>query len=152
MKKITLVIEYSNFFDKDITNFLSSLDGVLNSNINTKNNEIYVEYDSSLISLKLLKMNILLYLNLINIPSIVSFNKHDNKNIKNKTITIEDLCCEFCLKCMIEELLEIDGIVSAYTDFDYINKVNVNIFITYNDKLIDDYKLKEIKNKFNHYY
>ena len=97
-------------------------------------------------------MNILLYLNLINIPSIVSFNKHDNENIKNEAITIEDLCCEFCLKCMIEELLEIGGIVSAYTDFDYINKVNVNIFITYNDKLVDDYKLKEIKDKFNHYY
>ena len=40
------------------------LNGVLNSKINTKNNEIYVEYDSLLISLKLLKMNILLYLNL----------------------------------------------------------------------------------------
>ena len=53
---------------------------------------------------------------------------------------------------MIEELLEIDGIKSAYSDFDYINKCDVNIFITYNAKLIDSAKINEIKERFNHYY
>lgn len=152
MNKISLKIEYSDFLNEDLIKYLSSLDGVLNSKINNENNEIYVEYDSSVISLKLLKMEILLYLDITKIPSIVSFDKHNSNNIKKDNIIIKDLCCEYCLNGMIEDLLEIDGIESAYTDFDYVNKYNVNIFITYNEKLINNDKLKELKEQFNHYY
>ena len=52
---------------------------------------------------------------------------------------------------MIEELLEIDGIESAYTDFDYNNKFNVNIFITYNNEIIGKEKINELKEQFNSY-
>ena len=34
-------------------------------------------------------------------------------------------------------------------DFDYVNKYNVNIFITYDDTIIDEEKLIDLKNKFN---
>jgi hypothetical protein len=50
---------------------------------------------------------------------------------------------------MIKELLVVDGIESAYTDFDYVNKYNVNIFITYDDTIINEEKLIDLKNKFN---
>lgn len=153
MKKITLKIEYSNFLNNDLINYLSTLDGVTFSKVDNENNEIYVEYDSSIISLKLLKMEILLYLDITKIPSIVSFDKHSNgNNIKEDKIIIKDLCCEYCLNGMIEDLLEINGIERAYTDFDYMNKFNVNIFITYNIKLIEDDTLNELKERFNHYY
>ena len=46
---------------------------------------------------------------------------------------------------------EIDGIESAYTDFDYNNKFNVNIFITYNDEIIGKEKINELKEQFNSY-
>ena len=52
-------------------------------------------------------------------------------------------------KDMIKELLVVDGIESAYTDFDYVNKYNVNIFITYDDTIINEEKLIDLKNKFN---
>ena len=58
------------------------------------------------------------------------------KNCKKYTIVIKDLCCEYCLKSMIEELLMIDGINSAYTDFDYVIKNDVNIFITYDEDVV----------------
>ena len=64
-------------------------------------------------------------------------------------IVIKDICCEYCLKDMIKELLVVDGIESAYTDFDYVNKYNVNIFITYDDTIINEEKLIDLKNKFN---
>ena len=114
----------------------------------TSNNEIYVEYDAVAISLKLLKMEILLYLDIMNTPSIVSFDKH-TKNNKEDIIIIKDLCCEYCLKGMIEELLEIDGIESAYSDFDYTDKINVKIFITYDDKLVNKDIIKKLEKKFN---
>ena len=50
---------------------------------------------------------------------------------------------------MMEDLLEIEGITSAYTDFDYTNKKGVNIYITYDENLITNNSLEEIERKFN---
>lgn len=151
MNKLTLKIEYSDFLNDDITNYLTSLNGVKLVTIKNDENEIYVEYDSSIISLKLLKMEILLYLDIAKVPSIVAFDKHLKKNIKEEHIIIKDLCCEYCLNGMIDDLLEIDGIISAYSDFDYNNKYDVNIFVTYDEKMIDKNKILELEVKFNSY-
>lgn len=149
MEKLTLKIEYSDFLDKELNKYLSSLNGVLFSKVDMEKNEIYVEYDSLVISLKILKMEIILYLNIQNTPSIVSFNKHYKKDIKEDVIIIDDLCCEYCLKGMIEDLLVYDAIKSAYTDFNYIDKNNVNIFITYDESMLKVEELNKVKNKFN---
>ena len=148
MNKITIKIEYSNYLNKDLEKYLNTLDGVISSKVNNEEDSVYIEYDASIISLKVLKSELILYLDIKKVPSIISFDKHTNGNVKN-TIIIKDLCCEYCLKGMIEELLEIDGFESAYTDFDYHNKYNVNIFITYNDKIINKEKVEELSNKFN---
>ena len=167
MDKLTLKIEYTDFLNNDLENYLKDLNGVKIIKINNDKNEIYVEYDSNIISLRLLKREILLYLDLVKIPSIVAFNKNFKNGIRKDCILIKDLCCEYCLNGMIEELLEIDGIEStkeekdenikidgiesAYTDFDYNNKFNVNIFITYNDEIIGKEKINELKEQFNSY-
>ena len=161
MDKLTLKIEYTDFLNNDLENYLKEedleqlqekdLNGVKIIKINNDKNEIYVEYDSNIISLRLLKREILLYLDLVKIPSIVAFNKNFKNGIRKDCILIKDLCCEYCLNGMIEELLEIDGIESAYTDFDYNNKFNVNIFITYNDEIIGKEKINELKEQFNSY-
>ena len=151
MNKLTMNIEYSDFLNKDLVNYLLSLQGVTNANLNIDNNVISVEYDSSIISLKVLKTEILLYLDIVKIPSIISFDKHSKNNIKKDVIVIKDLCCEYCLKGMIDDLFNIDGIESAYSDFDYVNKYNLNIFITYNEKLINKKKILELEDQFNSY-
>lgn len=151
MNKLTLKIEYLDFLDKELNEYLSSLNGVLFSKVDMEKNEIYIEYDSSIISIKILKMEIILYLNIKNTPSIVSFDKHYEKGIKEDVIIIDDLCCEYCLKGMIEDLLEYDAIKSAYTDFNYIDKNNVNIYITYDDKPLNLDELNKLKNKLNNY-
>ena len=148
MNKLTIKIEDSIYLNNDLEKYLNSLDGVISSKVDIDNDSIYIEYDSSIISLKVLKTELIMYLDIKKVPSILAFDKHTENNIKD-TIVIKDLCCEYCLKGMIEELLEIDGIESAYTDFDYHNKFNVNIFITYNDKIINKEKIKEISDKFN---
>lgn len=75
MDKLTLKIEYTDFLNNDLENYLKDLNGVKIIKINNDKNEIYVEYDSNIISLRLLKREILLYLDLVKIPSIVAFNK-----------------------------------------------------------------------------
>lgn len=151
MKKITLKIDCLLFFNNDIINYLLGLNGIKLVKINTESKEIYVEYDSNIISLKILKMEILLYLDVLNVPSIISFNKHLDGDLEKYIITIKDLCCEYCLKGMIEDLLEYDGIISAYSNFDYINNFNVNIYITYDSNLIKKEKLDELTVKLNNY-
>ena len=151
MDKLTLKIEYSDFLNDDIANYLTSLNGVKLVTIKNDENAIYVEYDSSIISLKFLKMEILLYLDIVKVPSIVAFDKHLKNDIKEENIIIKDLCCEYCLNGMIDDLLEIDGIISAYSDFDYNNKYDVNIFITYDEKIINKKKILELEEKFNSY-
>lgn len=151
MNKLTLKIEYSDFLDKELNEYLSSLNGVLFSKVDMEKNEIYVEYDLTIISIKILKMEIILYLNLNNTPSIISFDKHYEKGVKEDVIIIEDLCCEYCLKGMIEDLLDCDAIKSAYTDFNYIDKNNVNIYITFDDNALKSDELNKLKNKLNNY-
>lgn len=73
MDKLTLKIEYTDFLNNDLENYLKDLNGVKIIKINNDKNEIYVEYDSNIISLRLLKREILLYLDLVKIPSIVAF-------------------------------------------------------------------------------
>ena len=145
MEKITIKIDDSCYLNCELIQYLN---GVTNSRLD--DDEIYIEYDSSVISLKVLKLEVLAFLDILKIPSIIAFNKH-HKNMNKDIIVIEDLCCEYCLKSMIEDLLEMDGINSASTDFDYNNKHNVKIFITYDEKIISNNKLEEIKKKFNNY-
>ena len=151
MKKITLKIDYSSFLNNDFKKYINDLKGVKSLELDNQNEKICIEYDSSIIHLNVLKMEILLYLDLKKIPSIIAFDKHDISNLNKYTIVIKDLCCEYCLKGMIEDLLEYDAIKSAYTDFNYIDKNNVNIFITYDDKILKLAELKNLENKFNNY-
>lgn len=151
MKKITLKIDYSNFLNNDFKKYIKDLKGVKSLELDNQNEKTCIEYDSSIIPLNVLKMEILLYLDLKKIPSIMAFDKHDISNLNKYTIVIKDLCCEYCLKGMIEDLLEYDAIKSAYTDFNYIDKNNVNIFITYDDKILKSDELKNLENKFNNY-
>ena len=130
--KIRLELKYS-FIGLD--DYLLSLNGIDDVKIDNNDFSVYVEYDSFVMSLKILEREILLYLDLIKIPSILAFDKY-MKNCKKYTIVIKDLCCEYCLKSTIEELLMIDGINSAYTDFDYVIKNDVNIFITYDEDVV----------------
>lgn len=60
MDKLTIRFEHSNYLNDDLNNYLMILRGVTYSKVDTNNNEMYVEYDSEIIPLKLLKMEILL--------------------------------------------------------------------------------------------
>ena len=110
---------------------------------------IDVRYDSTLISFQILKLEILFYLGQLKVPSIVSFNKHSKVNTKQYNIVTKDLCCEFCFRGMIDDLINIDGIEKVTSDFDenaYYNK-EVMVTINYNPRLVKEEELKELELK-----
>ncbi len=59
---------------------------------NNRNLSIYLKYDSNLITAKIIKKELLLFLD-IKIPAIISFNKYAKLKTADYTIIKEDLYC-----------------------------------------------------------
>lgn len=145
MKEISVNID--TWLNKELIVYLSNIKGIDFVKINDSKNELYIKYNENLINLKIILEEILLFLKLRNIPSILSFNKYSKNSLEVSNFEIEDLCCEYCLKNIIEKLLFIDGIEECYTNFDYHNKENISITIKYDKNLINEDTIKKIISK-----
>lgn len=151
MKKIT--IELDTWGHKELNDYLLTVKGI--NSVTTKdekNISVMINYDPTIINEKMIRLELDLFFNTSKEPSMISFDKHEKADNKYQII-IKYLCCEYCLKGMIEDLYEKDGIVSAKSDFDFIhvdkrNYENVTIDITYNNK-IDLKQIKELEIEFN---
>lgn len=155
MSELTIVID--NGGHNELKEYLVSLNGILSVEI--RNNEqlnIYLKYNSSLITPKIIKMEILLFLDIVKIPSILSFNKYPKFKTLNYTIIRDDLCCEYCFKGAIDDLFEIEGIEKVESNFneDYLfqnceEREKITINIKYNPNLISSEKMRQIELKLN---
>jgi copper chaperone CopZ len=151
MSELTIMIYDSGH--KELKAYLMSLKGILDVVIeNEKQLKIYIKYNPDLITLKVIKMEILLFLNLLNLPSIIAFDKHST--IKNSVYKIirDDICCEYCLNGSIEELFDMEGIEKVESNFyekEYGEKGTVVINIKYNPDLISNDDMKQIELKLN---
>ena len=103
-----LTLKYDYWVDLELQYYLLTINGINKVNIDIDKDEIYVEYDSSLISIKLILMEIDLFLETTGTPYLIAFNKHNDNYLLDYEIVIKDLCCEYCLKSNIEELLLIN--------------------------------------------
>ncbi len=155
MSELTIVID--NWGHKELKEYLMSLKGILDVEIkNDEQLDIYLKYDSSLITSKIIKMEITLFLNITKIPSLLSFNKYPKFETSNYTITRDDLCCEYCYKGAIDDLFEIEGIEMAKGNFNedylfkkYENREKIIINIKYDPNLISTEEMKQIELKLN---
>ena len=144
MNKLTLKLDCEIY--NEIKSYLLDLNGV--DEVLISKDEITVIYNDEGIDVYMLKGEIELFLEIDKTPSIIGFNKYNITDNKYD-IYINDLCCEYCLKGFIEELLMIDGIVEAYTDFDYVNKKNVKIMIKYDSSIISMDEINNLEKEFN---
>lgn len=149
MNELTLKIDCYYFFDTEIQYYLSTLNGIYEVKTNSSECEIYLKYNPNVISILIIIKEIFLFFDINNTPSLISFNKHYKSKLSDYSIIIKDLCCEYCLKSTIEELIFIDGINYVFSDFDYINKENFLVHIQYDPNIISEKELLNIKNKFN---
>lgn len=146
MKKLTLQID--DYIVKEIVNYLFTINDIINVEINNKENIITITYQGNKLNSYILKKEIMLFLN-IQKPTIMSFDKHSEKETKSRIIIINDLCCEYCFMNMIEELLDKTGIEKAFSDFDYNHKKNIKINIYYDANIINEQNIIEIERSFN---
>ena len=141
MKKFEILID--TYKDK-IDEFLLSLDGVKEVHIKEDKwkTDINILYNDKNISIIDIKDKLIEYVDAVNVPSILSFNKFEEKSI-NKEIFLGDGCCEYCMNGRIQELLEIDGINSASYE-DGRDFFNVTLKLSYNPDKINNEKLEQI--------
>lgn len=162
MSKITIIID--NWGHEELKEYLMSLKGILDVEIKNVEHEIksdeqldiYLKYDSSLITPKMIKMEITLFFNITKIPSILSFDKYPKFKTSNYTIIRDDLCCEYCYKGAIEDLFEIEGIETVKGNFNkdylfkkYEEREKITINIEYNPNLLKAEDMKQIELKLN---
>lgn len=153
MAELTIVID--DWGHKELKEYLMTLNGILDVKI--KNDEqlnVYLKYNSNLITPKIIKMEIMLFLDMMKTPSMLSFDKYTKFKTSNYTIIRDDLCCEYCFKGAIEDLFEIEGIEKVQSNFneDYFFKKGeekITINIKYNPDLIRKEEMKQIELKLN---
>ena len=149
-----LIIIIDHWGHKELKEYLMSLNGILDVIIkNGEQLEIYVKYNSNLITSKIIKLEILLFLNILKTPSILAFEKHSTMEMAEYKIIRNGICCEYCLKGAIEDLFEIDGIEKVESNFNkeknYDERDNVIISIKYNSGLISMDDMRQIELKLN---
>lgn len=148
MKELTITFD-NVWLDKELKEYLLSLNGINVVEIDDKCETINIKYNPEIITIKIIKLEILAFMDILKTPSIISFNKHSKNMLTKTTIIVKDLCCEYCLKGMIKELLLINGIEKVNTNFDYSNKKDVVINIEYDNELITKEDIEMLETKFN---
>ena len=142
-----LTLKYDCLIDKEIKDYLLKINGIEDIKINLDTGEIYIKYNN--ISIKLILMEVELFLDVVKFPSLIGFDKHSKNKLLDYEMVINDLCCEYCLKTNIDILFETNGIESVRTDFDYINNKDVKIFIKYDNNKINIESIKKLESEFN---
>lgn len=150
MRELTLIFDAISH--KELCEYLMSLDGVLDVAIeNEELLKIYVKYDSNLISSKIIKMEIELFLNITNGSHLISFDKHSTIELSEYQMIIKDSCCDYCFRGIVSDLFSMDGIeaVSSEFDEDMIEFIDVEINVKYNPKKISIDEIKKMEEDFN---
>ena len=147
MNEISMKIYCLNCNIDNFLKYMKSVDGIIDVKVDLDNEEVYVKYNSDIIGINVLKREVLLFLDLLQVPSIDGYDKYFNKELCKYILVIKDLCCEYCLRCMIDELMNNIGIGMVNHNFDGVNKKDVEINIYYDSNLIDKEELLNIEKK-----
>lgn len=158
MEKLTLTLDCEyNVKDGELDTYLENLNGI-DKVIVRYNEEIFapiftIAYDRGIITPQIIFLEILSYLNIHKYPILIAFDKHCKKEIVKYEIKSK-ICCDFCLKDIIEDLFEVDGIVKADSNYEkYINgerdEGNDIITIYYDQRVITKDLMEKIIKELN---
>ena len=131
MSELTLVID--DWGHKELKMYLMSLKEILDVIIENEDQlKIYVKYNPDLITFKLIKMEIFFFLDILDTPSLLAFDKHSTNKTSEYKILRDSICCGHCFKDAIESLFEIEGIEKVESNSNEKNRcedVVINQFV-----------------------
>lgn len=156
MSELTITLD--SWGHNELKDYLLSLNGIFDVTIKNEGElEIHIKYNSSLTTSKIIKYEILLFLDILKIPAMLAFDKHSANETSEYKIIRDDICCEYCLEGAIDDLFEIEGIEKVECNFNktyYYKKENdkrenIIINIKYNKDLLNIEDMKLIESKLN---
>ena len=74
-----LTLKYDCLIDKEIKDYLLKINGIEDIKINLDTGEIYIKYNN--ISIKLILMEVELFLDVVKFPSLIGFDKHSKNKL-----------------------------------------------------------------------
>ena len=160
MRELTLKIDYANYYHdySDIINYLLALKGIEDVIIKEEEKtgliNINTKYNDEIISDKIIKLEILGFLNLLNYPAVYGFDRHyKGKDIQYINLHY-NICCEFCFGNILDILYDTKGIKIVESDFcekylDVDSQYTISIY--YNPKVISDNKMQDLIKKIDVY-
>ena len=136
---------------KELKMYLMSLKEILDVIIENEDQlKIYVKYNPDLITFKLIKMEIFFFLDILDTPSLLAFDKHSTNKTSEYKILRDSICCGHCFKDAIESLFEIEGIEKVESNSNEKNRCeDVVININYNFNRISNGNMKQIEKDLN---
>ena len=144
MENLILIID--NWSHDELKKYLLSLEGISNVEIrNGKYLKLKFNYNPDVISAKTIKAEVYLFSKIL-MPCLISFTKEETDNDEAYTFTINNPCCEYCVRGDVEDLIEINGITKAKAHY---NKNKSLIDVMYDSKVISKKELDALEEKFN---
>lgn len=79
-------------------------------------------------------------------PVLLEFNKEIKEDFKILKYKIDDMCCEFCYKFLIEKLFNNNSIISVKSNYDFYKPAfNIEFIIEYDKNYSEDELIRYIE-------
>ena len=132
---------FDDILTDELKRYLLTQEGIKGINILVNHfiSEIDIKFEQK-ITPKIIKGYIYLFQK-NEFPVMLEFDKGTKDNYKQLKYVIDDMCCEYCYKGLIEDLFDNDYIISVKSNFDFYKPAfNIELFIRYSE----DYNEKEL--------
>lgn len=132
--------------DLELKEYLLSQDGIndVKIDINDFASEINIKYDNRITPFIIVK-----HIELFQkkeYPIMLGFDKEQNANFKVLKYVVDDMCCEYCYKGLMQHLFKNKKIKSVKSNFDLYNSpFDIELTIEYDEKYSEDELLNYIK-------
>lgn len=137
-----------DILEEELKTYLLTQKGITNVELKDKNliSEINIKYDE-IITPKIIMEHIYLFQK-NQMPIMLEFDKKTHKNTKKLRYIVDDMCCEYCYKGLVQDLFENEFIVSVKSNFSF-NKpaFNIELLIEYDAKYDETKLINYIKEK-----
>lgn len=137
-----------DFVNDELKKYLMTQDGIKNIDLIAKNciSEINIKFDKR-ITPKIIKKYMYLFQK-NEIPIMLEFDKCTKENYKVLKYIVNDMCCEYCYKSLVEDLFDNEFIISVKSNFDFHKPAfNIEFLIKYSNNYDENKLIQYIKEK-----
>lgn len=119
--------------------YLLNQEGIIDVEIDLKGyiSEVNIYLDGKISPKKVVKYIELFQNN--QFPIILSFDKGPIYKFRKLKYLVDDMCCEYCYKSLIDKLFQNDQIKSVKSNFDFAKSAfNIELLVEYNDQYAEE--------------